>query len=91
MTRPLQSINPLNQIPNINERLGQDLTTMLCNRMVQASFPDSPSEQAYFSDTWREGVAWTVHDALSANPNATLIDVWKLLCGEDLEDKGQPI
>lgn len=77
--RPSQSINIIKQIGLINVHVGQDLTTVLCNRIATVMFPDNPGEKSFFVVTPRELLARLICFARWRNPNATMMDVRKLL------------
>lgn len=77
--RPSQSINILAQVDLINERLGQDRTTVMCDRVASVHFPPGENEKPFFRDQGREGWARIMCWAKLNIPNATMIDVRKLV------------
>ncbi|WP_298987432.1 type IV secretory system conjugative DNA transfer family protein [uncultured Roseibium sp.] len=77
--RPTQQINLLAQIDLINERLGQDRTTMICDRIASLFFPHNPNaKNPFFDDTGRELWARLMCFAKLTIPNATMLDVRRL-------------
>ena len=56
-SRKSQSINFHRQVDLINERLGEDRTTMILDRMASIFFPPSKNEKQFFTDMGREGWA----------------------------------
>lgn len=89
--RPTQQINILAQIGLINKRTGLDLTTILCNRIATVTFPDNPSEKSFFIVAPRELWARLICFVLWRDPNATMMDVRKLLKQGFLEEaNGDP-
>lgn len=78
MDRPSQQINWIIQIDFINERLGDDRTTMICNRIAALSFPPEGNEKPFFRDMGRELWARLIYFTKKTIPNATMLDVRKL-------------
>lgn len=77
--RPTDRICFLAQIDLINARLGQDRTTMICNRLASFSFPSGGNEKPFFVDMGREGWARVMCFARVTIPGATMLDVRKLV------------
>ena len=69
----------LKQIQLVNKRLGEDRTTMMCDRIASLFFPHNPqAKNPYFDDTGREGWARMMCFVLHKYPNGTLLDVRRL-------------
>lgn len=79
LKRVSQSINLIRQIDFINRRLGQDMTTMLCNRMADASFPQAANEKQFFTNVPRELWARLICFGKQTIPGCTMMDIRKLL------------
>ncbi|MEM6912808.1 MAG: type IV secretory system conjugative DNA transfer family protein [Pseudomonadota bacterium] len=79
LDRPSQQINWLQQIAFINARLGDDRTTMICNRIAALSFPPEGNEKPFFRDMGRELWARLMCFALLTIPDATMLDVRRLV------------
>lgn len=79
LRRPTQSINLIKQIDFINRRLGQDLTTMLCNRLAGVTFPDGEERNPFFTNAGRELWARLICFAKLYIPGCTMMHVRRLL------------
>jgi type IV secretory pathway TraG/TraD family ATPase VirD4 len=92
LDRPSQSINFIVQIDLINARLGQDRTTILCDRIATLSFPPNSNEKPFFRDMGREGWARTILFAKITINNATMLDARRLILVGLIEDaEGDPV
>ncbi|WP_269584243.1 type IV secretory system conjugative DNA transfer family protein [Roseibium sp. Sym1] len=92
LDRPSQSINFIAQIDLINARLGQDRTTILCDRIANLSFPESSNEKPFFRDMGREGWARIILFAKITNKNAAMLDARRLVLVGFIEDAdGDPV
>ena len=76
---PSHSINLLAQIRLINRRVGQDMTTMLCNRLADVAFPSGPEREPFFTNAARELWARAMCFVLVTMPRGTMMDVRRLL------------
>lgn len=74
-----QSINLIRQIDFINRRLGQDMTTMLCNRLADVSFPEGADKNPFFTNSARELWARLICFAKLYIPGCTMMHVRRLL------------
>jgi type IV secretory pathway TraG/TraD family ATPase VirD4 len=78
--RPSQSINFHRQVDFINERVGEDRTTMLFDRLGSIYFPPGVSgEKPFFTDMGREGFARINCFAKLIYPNSSMIDARRLI------------
>ena len=77
--RPSQSINFHIQIDFINERLGQDRTTMIFDRIASLYFPPTANEKQFFQDMGREGWARINCFAKLTIPNSSMLDARRLV------------
>lgn len=77
----------LQQIRFVNERLGEDRTTMMCDRIASHYFPHNPqAKNPFFDDTSREGWARMMRFVLHKYPNGTMLDVRRLFARGYHED-----
>lgn len=92
LDRPSARINLLKQIDFLNAKLGQDLTTIIINRIAAIFIPDRPSEKVFFINKARELWARIMAYARHIDPDATLIDARRLFAeGFREEARGDPV
>lgn len=76
---PSHSINLLAQIRLINQRVGQDMTTMLCNRLADVAFPSGQERDPFFTNAARELWSRAMCFVLVTMRRGTMMDVRRLL------------
>ena len=87
--RPKQQINLIAQMDLINERLEQDRTTEMCDRLASQSFPPNPGEKnPFFTDMGREGWARIICFVKLTIPGATMLDARRLVSAGFAEHAG---
>ncbi|MBL4893003.1 MAG: type IV secretory system conjugative DNA transfer family protein, partial [Rhizobiaceae bacterium] len=87
--RPSQSINCHRQIDFINERLGQDRTTMIFDRLASLFFPhNSNAKNPFFDDMGRDGWAKIGCFAKLTIPNSSMLDTRRLVQVGFIEEAG---
>ncbi len=77
--RQSQSINFHRQVDFINERLGEDRTTMIFDRIASLYFPPEGNEKPFFRDMGREGWARINCFAKLTIPNSSMVDARRLV------------
>lgn len=77
--RQTQSINFHRQVDFINERLGEDRTTMIFDRIASLYFPPEGNEKPFFRDMGREGWARINCFAKLTIPNSSMVDARSLV------------
>lgn len=78
-SRPSQRINFHRQVDFINQRLGDDRTTMIFDRIASIFFPPGTNEKEFFQNMGREGWARINCFAKLTIRNSSMVDARRLL------------
>ncbi|MEQ8694290.1 MAG: type IV secretory system conjugative DNA transfer family protein [Gammaproteobacteria bacterium] len=73
------SINLLSQIPELNRRIGQDVSTIVFDSFASADLPKIETKNPFFSDTARALWAALMAHVASTIPDGSMVDARRLL------------